>query len=130
MRTAIGFVLLCLSLWDLYQQRVPVIMLLLLTILSAVVWVGLSGMEKLVSTWSAILTAGVGILLAKRKQLGSADIWVMISLALCGSPDQYWNSMLWAALLLGLVSTGVWWCTADWKQQIPMIPFLLLGSWM
>lgn len=122
--------LILLSVWDLWKQRLPLILLLLFS--AAVLWQFAENFSWLqaVNILAALLIGGMCLWFQKRKKLGGGDTWILSGLALVWPLEVLWHSLFNGFLLSSIVSVTLWGYTQNKNEQIPLVPFLLLGYWV
>lgn len=123
-------VLIGLGVFDVWTKKLPVVLLLILSIGGIWEFAHLAWQLQLFSFFFAALIGACGIYFQKKKQLGGGDVWLLIVLVLFWPPEIFCKSIGSAAMLLGLAAVGIWLLDKESDGRVPFVPFILLGYWI
>ena len=123
-------ILIGLAIFDAWTKKLPVALLLLLSIGGIWKFSLLAWQLLLFSLFFAVLIGAGGAWFQKKQQLGGGDVWLLTILALFWPPEIFWRSLCNGVILLGLAAVGIWMLNKDSDGKIPFVPFILLGYWL
>lgn len=127
------------SLWDLAEEKIPLLLLAAMTVTEAVLLRGLSKGEILFRLVNACAVSGTCAVGLKKHMTGAGDVWCLALTALEVPVSRLPGALMTAFAVMGLVS-----CASVWVERqagltlitagngkrtlgVPLAPFLLLG---
>ncbi len=120
-------ILLILSLWDILEKKVPIWMLFLFSLVSAVGLWQKDGLERIYALFIIVIAIVLWVLLRKKEAVGSADLWTIAACGSLFSVTTFHMGVMVAGLLGGIAGAIIFWWKRERNGTLPFLPFLLIG---